>query len=104
MIQKIINRILIKAASFVRYCKYGKYMKKYGFNKWHMIPKLEKPYVSDIVRYICAKGISTNTCIVECGCGLCDIVGDRAFKDCRRIGVEREKSVYSAICNIYGGG
>lgn len=103
MVQKIISILVVKIATIIRYCKYGRYKKKYGFNSWHMMPKLSKPYVKDIVRYICAKGIDANTCIVECGCGLCDIVGDKAFKNCRRFGVEKEESVYLAASKIYGG-
>lgn len=94
LIYKIIARI-------VRYIKFGKYRKKYGFNKWHMYSVTDKPYIKGIINYIREYGIDKNTCIVECGCGLCDILACKTFRNCKLIGVEKDKNVYDAINEIY---
>lgn len=103
VMQNIIHKIINRIFNIGRYLKYGKYQKKYGFNQWHMISKAGKPYIKEIVNYIKSEGIGGNTCIVECGCGLCDILEDKAFKQCQKVGVEKDKRVYDAICDIYHG-
>lgn len=100
----LFEKIMNKFMDVVRYIKYGKYLKKYGFDKWHMIPKSRKPYVKDIINFIEMDGIDENTCIVECGCGLCDILQNKRFKKCKKIGIERDKKVYDTICELYRGG
>lgn len=101
LLKKLVRRGTYIWGKIVRNGKYRKYFKKYGFAEWHMVPKISKPYIKDIINYIKLQGINENTCIVECGCGLCDILMDKNFKRTKRIGVERDKRVYDAICEIY---
>lgn len=99
--KKILHKILGKLAYFYRYILFEKYRKKYHFNQWHMIPKIMKPYVIDIIHYIEKTSVHKGTSIVECGCGLCDILSAKCFSKCNRVGVERDKRVFDAIQEIY---
>lgn len=101
MVYRIIRRIDSITARTVRYIKFEKYRRKYGFNEWHMSPVVDKPYIKGIIEYIRDYGIDKNTYIVECGCGLCDILACKAFRKCKLLGVEKNKSVYAAINEIY---
>lgn len=102
MIKKILHRILWDILKTCRYIKWEKYRKEYGFDKWHMVPKMGKPYIKDIINYIIKNGGGNEqTTIVECGCGLCDILADKSFQKCQRIGVERDERVFNALKEIY---
>ncbi|MCI9539770.1 MAG: class I SAM-dependent methyltransferase [Lachnospiraceae bacterium] len=96
----MIRKIYIKLCFLWRKIKWKKYQNKYGFGSWHMIPKASKPYTKDIVKYI-VKNKGETDCIVEFGCGLCDILANRGLKKWKRTGVEKEESVYQACRAIY---
>ena len=64
--------------------------RKYKFDKWHFVPVVWKPYVKDIVGFISdnTKNKAEGGTIIEFGCGLCDIVGNKKLKRFTRIGVD----------------
>ncbi len=67
-----------------------------GLDEWHIYPRRQKPYCSDIVKYIRDKSKSVEKdSIVELGCGLCDIIGDRRLKTFERYGYDIDKAVIS---------
>lgn len=60
---------------------------------WHLIPKYKKPYVKDIVSSILKLPIKQDGSIVECGCGLCDILGSNKLKKYKRYGFDVDENV-----------
>lgn len=84
----------------LRYAKLYKYKRKYGFSSWHMEPVSAKPYVSDVLNYIKTE-LSEGDTVVECGCGLGDIIGNESLKNCSRKGIDIKKEVINADIEIY---
>ena len=80
---KVINRI--------KRFKHRMLIHDKNIEPWHMISKDEKPYCEEIVRYILEKQMYG--AIVELGCGLCDIIGDRRLKKYERIGMDIDDKV-----------
>lgn len=80
--------------------KIKKLYEQYGFNEWHLISAASKPYIKDIVNYI-IQNSSQGGQIVECGCGLGDMIGNRKLKGYRRIGVELSEKVYCAAKELH---
>jgi len=68
---------------------------------WHMLPKFKKPYVKDIVSVIPELMQGTNGTIVECGCGLCDILGDRTLKGYKRYGFDIDENVIYVASKLH---
>lgn len=62
-----------------------------NIDQWHLIPKEQKPYCSEIVDYILEK--KTDGSIVELGCGLCDIIGDKRLEKFQRYGLDVDRDV-----------
>lgn len=85
---------------FIRYSKYHKYQKKFGFSSWHMEPVCSKPYVNDVIEYVKNDGKQGDS-IVECGCGLGDIIADSAFEGFKRKGLDCKKEVINADKEIF---
>jgi len=97
----IFNKIEIRILCVYRKFKLRKLQKKYGFNNWHLIPKKAKPYIEDIIKYICNNSASERGGIIECGCGLCDILADKRLCRFERTGVEKRENVYLAARELY---
>lgn len=70
---------------------------KYGFEKWHLVPTICKPYVNDIISFINNNKIDGY--IVEIGCGLCDILGKINTKE--KMGVDMSTAVLNAAKHLY---
>lgn len=71
-----------------KYAHWGKQIEP-----WHMIPKYKKPYVKDIISFVLKLPIKPDESIVECGCGLCDILGSNQLKKYRRYGFDLDENV-----------
>ena len=85
---------------YIRFFKYHKYQKKFGFSSWHMEPVSSKPYVHDVIEYVKNDGKQGDT-IVECGCGLGDIIADSAFIGFKRKGLDCKREVINADEEIF---
>lgn len=68
---------------------------------WHMIPKFKKPYVKDIISTVNKLPLDTTGSIVECGCGLCDIVGSKKLKRYQRFGFDVDENVIYVDEKLY---
>lgn len=62
-----------------------------NLDPWHIIPKEFKPYCDEIINYILEKKQEGD--VVELGCGLCDIIGDKRLKSFRRFGLDIDNEV-----------
>jgi hypothetical protein len=76
--------------------------RKYNFDSWHTVPIIWKPYVKDIVAYISEYPVGG--VLVECGCGLGDIVGNKKLekiykKNC--LGVDMSSGVIGAARELH---
>lgn len=99
----ICMKVINKCEWIYRAIRLSKLQKKYEFSKWHMIPFSYKQYAKDIVAYInkCNRIYKRNTCnVVECGCGLCDILKRIKTKG-RKIGVDQSEMVCNACRELY---
>ncbi len=93
--KKFYEIIRAKLHQFCRFIYLYPLYKKYGFDKWHLIPIVSKPYVKDIIKWL-----NKNSCegdlIIECGCGLCDIISHNSLKRCKRLGIDLNENVCRA--------
>lgn len=99
----ICMKVINKCKWICRSIRLSKLQKKYKFSEWHMLPFFYKQYAKDIVAYInkCNKIYKRKICnIVECGCGLCDILKRIKTKG-RKIGVDQSKMVCNACRELY---
>lgn len=71
-----------------KYARFGKQI-----DPWHMIPKYKKPYIEDVISFILKLPIKPEGSIVECGCGLCDILGSNKLNKYKRRGVDLDENV-----------
>ena len=71
-----------------KYASFGRQL-----NPWHMMPKFKKTYVKDIVGAIAGLLEKPDSRIVECGCGLCDILGSSKLKKYKRYGFDLDENV-----------
>lgn len=77
--------------------------RKYKFDKWHFVPVAWKPYVKDIIGFISdnTKNMKERGTIIEFGCGLCDIVGNKKLKRFTRIGVDSSVETCKAAQELH---
>ena len=80
---------------------------KYEFPDWHLITADKKPYIDDLVKYIVneakkEKAYRENLVVIECGCGLCDIVGDDRLGCMERLAFDTDERVVAADREIFG--
>lgn len=68
---------------------------------WHMIPKYKKPYIKDIISTACGLLSDADENVVECGCGLCDILGNKKLKQFKRFGFDVDKNVILVDREMY---
>lgn len=75
--------------------------KKYGFADWHV--NTDNAYGDDVASFIerLIKDIK-NPLVVECGCGLCNIIGNISSDECRKIAIDREEAVLAVDKDVYG--
>lgn len=71
--------------------------KKYGFDKWHFVPVIYKPYIKEIKKYI--NSTYKNGYVVEIGCGLCDILG--GIEATQRLGVDMSIPTLNAAKELH---
>ena len=86
------------ALGFIRRVEYGKLVKKYHFDTWHLSPYEWKEYAQACVAYINAHGGKT---VVDIGCGLGGVL--RHVKADRRIGLDLHEEVVKAARELGGG-
>lgn len=96
----MLKKIYQKVSDILWRRKIKKLQERYGFNDWHLISAVSKPYVKDIVNYI-IQNSSSGGQLVECGCGLGDIIGNRKLKSYERVGVELSEAVYCAAKELH---
>ena len=102
IIKKCINYVIYHVALAERKAKYGALKEKYGFDEWHMTPKWCKPYINDVVQFIASTmDNSSEGYIVDIGCGLCDILGDKRLKGHNRMGYDLSEAVCKANAELY---
>lgn len=98
----MIRKVCGKAATFYRKRKLKNLQVQYGFHDWHLYSVISKPYIKGIINYITHNGpVSDKGYVVECGCGLCDIIGNRKLKGYKRIGIDASKEVCEAAQALY---
>ncbi len=74
---------------------------RFHFADWHVIT--DNLYGDDVAKLIgqLIKGID-GAVVIECGCGLCNIIGSEFVGNCKKVGIDREEAVLSADRELYG--
>lgn len=91
------DKMLIRMNSI----RYRKYTRRFKIDPWHMIPKGRKPYVKDVICAVSGLLNGMGGTIAECGCGLCDILGDRQLRVYQRYGFDLSEDIISADKELF---